>query len=508
MHTGGVIQSSVSTLSKLEPGQLIVFGGNQTTAVPADLAAAFVEGDRLIVVDDTGDLLHIPQNEWTIASTAVSNASSAFLAMGAVSDAAITDFFEQFAANLADDRIFQMVQRANEQDIAAANKRGRSTTRLELSSTMRTDMIDGLRLWRDVPSERDSVIETIDHQDWKLEQRTAGLGPVGFIFEGRPNVFADACGVLRGGNSVVFRIGSDALGTARAIVEHCLDPAIRSAGLPSGVVTLVDSSTHAAGWALFSDPRLALAVARGSGAAVAQLGAVARQAGTSVSLHGTGGGWIVTGEDCDQVRLEAVVAASLDRKVCNTVNTVCVLASIATAAVPRVLAGLEQAAQHRGTEPKLHVTENVRPFIPGDWFRKASINRAEGMVSEPRVEFLDAADLGVEWEWEGSPEISLTIVDSVETAVDLFNAQSPRFVASLISDSATEQDQFWATVDAPFVGDGFTRWVDGQYALNRPELGLSNWQSGRLFGRGGVLSGNSVYTVRSRAFQRSDTLRR
>ena len=44
-------------------------------------------------------------------------------------------------------------------------------------------------------------------------------------------------------------------------------------------------------------------------------------------------------------------------------------------------------------------------------------------------------------------------------------------------------------INAPFVGNGFTRWVDGQYALNRPELGLSNWQYGRLFGRGGVLSG-------------------
>ena len=56
-------------------------------------------------------------------------------------------------------------------------------------------------------------------------------------------------------------------------------------------------------------------------------------------------------------------------------------------------------------------------------------------------------------------------------------------------------------MDAPFVGNGFTRWVDGQYALNRPELGLSNWQFGRLFGRGGVLSGNSAYTVRSRVTQ-------
>ena len=44
-----------------------------------------------------------------------------------------------------------------------------------------------------------------------------------------------------------------------------------------------------------------------------------------------------------------------------------------------------------------------------------------------------------------------------------------------------------------------TRWVDGQYALDTPELGLSNWEGGRMLGRGGILSGDSVFTVRYRA---------
>ena len=47
------------------------------------------------------------------------------------------------------------------------------------------------------------------------------------------------------------------------------------------------------------------------------------------------------------------------------------------------------------------------------------------------------------------------------------------------------------------VGNGFTRWVDGQKALSKPELGLSNWQFGRLFGRGGILTGDGVLTVGS-----------
>ena len=59
----------------------------------------------------------------------------------------------------------------------------------------------------------------IEHEGWSVEARRAPLGVVGFVFEGRPNVFADATGVLRTGNTVVMRIGRDALGTAEAIVD-------------------------------------------------------------------------------------------------------------------------------------------------------------------------------------------------------------------------------------------------------------------------------------------------
>jgi glutamate-5-semialdehyde dehydrogenase len=116
--------------------------------------------------------------------------------------------------------------------------------------------------------------------------------------------------------------------------------------------------------------------------------------------------------------------------------------------------------------------------------------------------------LGREWEWEGSPEVTLVVVEDVAAAVDLFNRHSPRLVGTLVSDDSSEQERFWSRLDAPFVGDGFTRWVDGQYALDRPELGLSNWQHGRLLARSGVLSGDSVFTVRTRAYQQDPDLHR
>ena len=496
-------------LDRLTAGMAIPFGGNRVAIVPEDLAARFQAGDRLIVVDRTGELLHAPAAVHEIAAAAVGRAHAAFQRMGEVSDAAISEFFAAFAARLSDEAAWTQIAQANAADVAAARSRGRSTTRLAVSEAMRRDMIAGLLAWRDAPAGRGRLVERTRHPGWTVEQVTAPLGVVGFVFEGRPNVFADATGVLRSGNTVVFRIGGDALGTAKAIVREALDPAIAAAGLPPGAASLVESAERAAGWAMFADPRLALAVARGSGRAVAQLGAVARQSGTPVSLHGTGGAWMVADASADADRFAATVFHSLDRKVCNTLNVCCIVRSRAGDLVPRFLDALWRAGERLGHGCKLHVCDGDQAVLPRAW-REAPVRvrRAEGDRQEALVETLPLDQLGREWEWEATPEVSLKLVDDVDEAVALFNRFSPRFAAALISQDPAAHDRFYESVDAPFVGDGFTRWVDGQYALDKPELGLSNWEHGRLFARAGVLSGDSVFTVRARMTQADPDLDR
>jgi glutamate-5-semialdehyde dehydrogenase len=500
---------NASRLEKLEAGLRIPFGGDRLAVVSAELAARFAAGDRLIVLQQSGELLHIPAAVQATASDAVGRAHAAFQAMGGVADEQITRFFEAFAARLEDEAAWAPVAVANAEDVAQARAKGRSTTRLAVSPAMRADMIAGLRAWAAQPGARGRVLERIEHRGWSLEQVAAPLGVVGFVFEGRPNVFADAAGVLRTGNTVVFRIGSDALATARAIVEQALDPALAEAGLPAGAASLVNAAEHAAGWAMFADPRLALAVARGSGQAVAQLGEVARQAGTPVSLHGTGGAWIVAGEAADPARFAAAAYHSLDRKVCNTLNVCCIVERRAAELVPVFLEALRRAGARRGGDCKLHVAAADRGRLPADWLAaSARVRRADGEREEPRVATLALDDLAREWEWEDTPEVSLAIVASEAEAAALFNRFSPQFTASLISADEAAQARFFEAVNAPFVGDGFTRWVDGQYALERPELGLSNWQGGRLLARGGVLSGDGVFTVRTRVRQADPDLDR
>jgi glutamate-5-semialdehyde dehydrogenase len=270
------------------------------------------------------------------------------------------------------------------------------------------------------------------------------------------------------------------LGTALAIMDGAVAPALAAAGLPAGAVELIREPDRAGGHALFSDDRISLAVARGSGTAVAQLGAVARQSGVPVSLHGTGGAWMIADDSAPQGRLRDCVSSSLDRKVCNTVNVV-VLAKEA-------IEGLVEASTRREATGVVHLL--------GDSAKRL---KAEVAKSEVRIVEGEVGDSATEWEWDESPELSMIVVDCVDDAIDLFNEHSPRFVVSAIVGNDSDARSILDRCDAPFVGDGFTRWVDGQYALRRPELGLSNWEGGRLFARGGILSGDGVFSVRYRA---------
>jgi glutamate-5-semialdehyde dehydrogenase len=478
----------------------VVVDGDHVLRVTDDIAARFRPGDALFAVAKTGQLLLVPAEQKRIVSAAVGRAARAFEQMSAVRAEDITRFFSGFAERLGDDRVWERIASRNREDVADAMRRGRSTTRLLATEKLRQGMIDGLHTWASAGSRRGEVLETVQHDGWVAELVGAELGVIGFVFEGRPNVLADATGVLRGGNTVVFRIGRDALGTARAIMELALTPALEAAGLPNGACVLVESAEHAAGWALFSERRLALAVARGSGAAVDTLGSLAQQAGVPVSLHGTGGAWLVTGITASAPAFHDAVLESLDRKVCNTLNVCCIPEKRAAELVPVLLEAAAEAGRRRTQAFKLHVVRDDARHVPGELFDKlVRVQRAEGARDERQAELIDEAELGREWEWEETPELSLKIVRDTREAVDLFNRFSPQFVACLVSSDAAEHQWFYENVNAPFVGDGFTRWVDGQFALRRPELGLSNWQNGRLLGRGGILSGDSVYTVRTRA---------
>jgi glutamate-5-semialdehyde dehydrogenase len=427
-------------------------------------------GDRVLAVGRVESLVVVSAGAHAAAVDAVTEAEGAVAALAACSPAQVSAFFLGFADRLGDDAVWAAIAAANEADVKSAESRGRSTTRLKVSPKMRAAMIEGLRGWAAAPTRVGEVIERRRGEGFVIERRAAPLGVVAFVFEGRPNVFADGAGVVRNGNCAVMRIGGDALDTALAIEEHALRPALQAAGLPLGAVRLLRSREHAAGQALFTLPAVRLAVARGSGATVALLGSIAEQHGIPASLHGTGGAWIYVEPSASPVALENVIKNSLDRKVCNTLN-VLVLDRAARETLGPVC---ERALRAVGA--KVHVARGHEGIVSG----------------EP----LEVAALGTEWEWEATPELAFVTAGGVDEAAALMNRYSPHFVASIVSGRPGAFEDLYAKVDAPYVGNAFTRWVDGQWAWGRPELGLTNWERGRLLGRSGFLSGDDIVTVR------------
>ena len=471
-------------------GSTLVMSDGSLKVMTAEMVEALTLGSRLLAVnvgDGTSEVLSVAPEESAAADQAVSRAVEAFSAISSVDNAAILKFFELAAGKLRDDAIWQEIEQANAADVERALAKGRSIGRLKVSDKARQAMIDGLVEWHGLGVFRNTVIETVERDGFSIDLIRAPLGVVGFVFEGRPNVVIDACGVLLTGNSVVFRIGSDAIGTARMILAKVVGPALQEAGLPQGAVSLVDHTSHGAGWALFGDNRLGLAVARGSGEAVAMLGAIARQSGVPVSLHGRGGAWMFVGEDAQEDAIARVVVRSLDRKVCNTLNTLCVLRSRLSDTLSALASAAETIVKRHPGGMIVHAGPETLPLVQ-------SLADHPGITLKP----LGDADLGTEWEWDDQPEFTIEVIDSLVDGYALLNTHSPRFVASLLSDDLAEHERFFNAVECPFVGDDHTRWVDGQFALGKPELGLSNWENGRLLGRSGILAGDSVFAIRMR----------
>src|SRR5262249_61908043 len=90
------------------------------------------------------------------------------------------------------------------------------------------------------------------------------LGVVGFIYESRPNVTADAAALcVKAGNACLLRGGSEAL-ESNAVIATILAKGLEKAGLPAEAIGFVDVADRAAVDGLLQlDRYLHLVVPRG-----------------------------------------------------------------------------------------------------------------------------------------------------------------------------------------------------------------------------------------------------
>jgi glutamate-5-semialdehyde dehydrogenase len=349
---------------------------------------------------------------------------------------------------------------ANRADLERARSRGYARAfldRLTLTDGRVEEMAAGLRQVATLP---DPVGETVE--TWRrpsgleISRVRVPLGVIGFIYESRPNVTADAAGLcLKSGNAVVLRGGSEAI-DSNTITAHLLAKAVEKVGLPPDVIQYVETPDRAAVMALLTlDRYLDLIVPRG-GEEFVRL--VAERSTVPVLKHDKGLCHVFVDEGAD---LEMAVAITVNAKaqrvsVCNALETLLVHAAIAPRFLPVVAARLREAGvEIRGDERARTLVPDIRPAAEADW----------------DTEYLDYI-------------LAIRVVDGFDQAVAHIRRHGSGLAEAIVTSDIRRARRFTHEVDAAAVlVNASTRLVDGGQFGMGAEMGIS---TSKLHARGPV----------------------
>ena len=385
-------------------------------------------------------------------------AKEAARALALASTRAKNDALQQMARGLEEKTA--LVLDANRADLARARSAGLTSAfmdRLTLSESRLEEMAAGLRQIAALP---DPVGETVEA--WRrpngveISRVRVPLGVVGFIYESRPNVTADAAGLcLKSGNAVLLRGGSEALESNTAIAQ-VLGKAVEKAGLPADSVQVVDTADRAAVLAMLTlDRFIDLIIPRG-GEEFVRL--VTERATVPVLKHDKGlcHVYVDASADLDMAAAIAVNAKAQRVSVCNAVETLLVDAAVAAAFLPRVAAGLSEAGvELRGDERTRALVPDARPATEADW----------------DTEYLDYI-------------IAIRVVDGLDAAIDHIRRHGSGLAEAIVTSDLRNARRFTREVDAAAVlVNASTRLVDGSQFGMGAEMGIS---TSRLHARGPV----------------------
>jgi glutamate-5-semialdehyde dehydrogenase len=275
-----------------------------------------------------------------------------------------------------------------------------------------------------------------------VEERRRPVGVIGANYEARPNVTVDvASQLVKSRNAGVLRTGAAALGSAAALLDEVIGPALAGAGLDAGAIQLVRTPERDAARALVSLPRLIpLVILRGSGATTAALAAEAAAHGVRTLAHAEGGGVLFVDAAADRARALALVERSLDRLgVCNRLNLLLLVPDLWDELLPDVLERLEALG--------------VRPSLPPH--------------DHP---------LGHEWALDDGNEATVTIAPATDAAeaARIANEETSGIAAAIVTEDRAAAEAFLAAYGGTGAfWNATTRLLDGFELTAAPETGIN-----------------------------------
>ncbi|MCW3494671.1 glutamate-5-semialdehyde dehydrogenase [Microbacterium sp. SSM24] len=303
---------------------------------------------------------------------------------------------------------------------------------------------------RDIAALPDPVGRVLDERTLangvELTKIAVPFGVVGSIYEARPNVTVDIAALaLRSGNAVVLRGGSAAEKTNAALVR-AMRGALAEQGIdPEAIQTVDEFGREGARELMQARGVVDVLVPRGSAQLIET---VVTESSVPVIETGAGVVHIVLDASAplDWAR-DIVVNAKVQRpSVCNSVETVLVLADAAPSLVPPVVAALrERGVTVHGDAVVAALAEGVVPATEEDW----------------QAEYL-------------SLDIAVRVVDDLDEALDHIRRYSTHHTESIITRDEANAERFLAEVDSAVVmANASTRFTDGSEFGFGAEVGIS-----------------------------------
>jgi glutamate-5-semialdehyde dehydrogenase len=349
---------------------------------------------------------------------------------------------------------------ANRADLERARAAGVTRAfldRLTLTDARIDTMATGLREIAGLP---DPVGETVEA--WRrpngldIARVRVPLGVIGFIYESRPNVTADAAGLcVKSGNAVLLRGGSEAI-ESNALIAAVLAKAFDKTGAPPEAIQFVEvTDREAVAVMLEQDRLLDLIIPRGGEEFVRW---VAERSRVPILKHDKGLVHVFVDAAADlEMATTIVLNAKTQRpSVCNALETLLVDRAVAARFLPPLAARLAAAGvEVRGCPQTRTLVSTARPATEADWDE----------------EYLDLI-------------LAIRVVDGLDAALAHIRRHGSGLAEAIVTNDLARARRFTREVDAAAVlVNASTRLVDGaQFGLGA-EMGIS---TSRVHARGPV----------------------
>jgi glutamate-5-semialdehyde dehydrogenase len=339
---------------------------------------------------------------------------------------------------------------ANDVDVTNGRAAGLSEAvidRLTLTPARVEAMADGLRQLAALPDPVGDVVRgSTLANGLELRQVRVPFGVVGIVYEGRPNVTADAAGIcLKSGNAALLRGSGSALSSNAAIVS-VLRKAVADAGLPADAIQLLDATSRDSVKELMRARGLVDVLIPRGGASLIRT--VVEESTVPVIETGVGNCHVYVDEAADLEKALAVAVNSKTQRLstCNTAESLLVHAAIADTFLPMVLREYAAAGVTVHGDPRVAgLGEAVVAATEDDW----------------GTEYLSA-------------DIAVAVVDSLDDALDHIRRHGTGHTEAIVSESVSAVRRFTTRVDAAAVMvNASTRFTDGGEFGFGAEIGIS-----------------------------------